>query len=180
MKTLIAFLAMALLQDPLPPDAQQIVAKADAKLDALRKSYEEACARVKMQEMKDLQRVHDSIKKGDAAGAALVKARIDALAADVSVVAKGAGSVVQWLQGKWILAGVVDKNFGEVWEFKGEKVIGTGVGDRVAGKIMIDGGKIQVVWDSGLVEFLRVPESFGDEATGVCRTGEMKAKRMKQ
>jgi hypothetical protein len=179
MKTLCALLALLVPQD-LPPAAQEIVTKADAKLEALRKSYEEACAKVKAQEVKDLQRVHDAVKKGDAAGAGAIKAKIDALSADVLVVGKGAPAVVQWLQGKWIMAGVADKNFGEVWEFKGEKVIGTGVGDRVAGKILIDGGKIQVVWDSGLVEFVRVPETFGDEATGVCRTGEMKAKRMRQ
>ncbi len=168
-----------LLQDPLPPDAQQLVAKADAKLESLRKAYEDACAKVKAQELKDLQRVHESIKKGDPGGAAAVKTKIDALSADVSVAVNGLPSVIQWLQGKWVMAGVADKNFGEVWEFKGEKIIGAGIGDRVAGKILMDGGKIQIVWDSGLVEFLRVPETFGDEATGVCRTGEMKAKRMK-
>ena len=168
-----------LLQDPLPPDAQQLVAKADAKLESLRKAYEDACAKVKAQELKDLQRVHEYIKKGDPGGAAAVKTKIDALSADVSVAVKGLPSVIQWLQGKWVMAGVADKNFGEVWEFKGEKIIGAGIGDRVAGKILMDGGKIQIVWDSGLVEFLRVPETFGDEATGVCRTGEMKAKRMK-
>lgn len=170
---------LIMLQDPLPPDAQQIVAKADAKLDALRKAYEASCAQVKAQEMKDLQRIHDSIKKADAAGATAIKTKIDALAADVGAVAKGRPAIEQWLQGKWIMSGVVDKNFGEVWEFKGEKVIGTGIGDRVAGKILMDGGKIQIVWDSGLVEFLRVPDVLGDEATGVSRTGEMKAKRMK-
>lgn len=180
MKTLLALLVMSALQDPIPQDAQQIVTKADAKIDALRKAFEEACTRVKAQEMKDLQRVHDAIRKGDPGAAAAVKARIDVLAADVNVAGKGAPAVVQWLQGKWILAGVADKNFGEVWEFKGEKVFGTGVGDRVSGKILLDGGKAQVVWDSGLVEFLRVPEVFGDETTGVCRTGEFKAKRLKQ
>lgn len=178
MKTLCVLFAL-LTQDPLPPDAQQVVTKADAKLESLRKAYEEACAKVKLQEMKDLQRIHESVKKGDPAAAASIKTKIDALAADVSVVAKGRPAVEQWLQGKWVMAGVADKNFGEVWEFKGDRVIGTGVGDRVAGKILMDGGKIQIVWDSGLVEFLRVPEFLGDEATGVCRTGEMKAKRMK-
>lgn len=176
--TILCALVM-LLQDPLPADAQQIVSKADAKLEALRKAYEASCAQVKAQAIKDLQRTHDSIKKGDPAGAAAVKTKIDALSADVGAVAKGRPAVEQWLQGKWIMSGVVDKNFGEVWEFKGEKIIGTGIGDRVAGKILMDGGKIQIVWDSGLVEFLRVPEVLGDEATGVCRTGEMKAKRMK-
>lgn len=175
---ILSALFMVLSQD-LPPDAKQIVQKAEAKLEALRKAYEESSAQVKAQEMKDLQRVHDSVKKGDPAGAQAVKARIEALSADVGAVAKGRPAIEQWLQGKWILAGVVDKNFGEVWEFKGEKVIGTGIGDRVAGKILVDGGKIQIIWDSGLVEFLRVPETFGDEATGVCRSGEMKAKRLR-
>lgn len=171
-------MALALLQE-LPADAKTIVEKADAKIEQLRKAYEEACAKVKAQEIRDLQRVHDAIKKGDPAGAAAVKTKIDALAADVLVVAKGRPAVEQWLQGKWIMSGVVDKNFGEVWEFKGEKVIGAGIGDRVTGRILLDGGKIQIVWDSGLVEFLRVPETFGDEASGVCRTGEMKAKRVR-
>ena len=176
MSTLL--LVAALLQE-LPADAKQIVAKADARLEALRKSYEEACAKVKAQEIRDLQRVYDATKSGDPAGATAVKAKIDALSSDVLVVAKGRPTVVQWLQGKWIMSGVVDKNFGEVWEFKDEKVIGAGIGDRVKGKLLLDGGKIQIVWDSGLVEFLRVPETFGDEAAGVCRTGEMKAKRVK-
>lgn len=175
----IILAVVMLLQEQLPPDAQQIVAKADAKLEALRKAYEASCAQVKAQEMRDLQRIHDSIKKGDPAGAVSVKAKIDALAADVGAVAKGRPAVEQWLQGKWVMSGVVDKNFGEVWEFKGEKVVGTGIGDRVAGRILMDGGKIQIVWDSGLVEFLRVPDTFGDEATGVCRSGEMRAKRMR-
>ena len=168
-----------ILQDGLPTDAKQIVEKADAKIETLRKAYEEACAKVKAQEMKDLQRIHEAIKKGDAAGATAIKTKIDALSAEVNVVVKGKLSIEQWLQGKWILSGIVDKNFGEVWEFKGEKVIGAGIGDRVAGKILIDGGKIQIVWGSGLVEFIRVPEAFSDEATGVCRTGEMKVKRMR-
>ena len=172
-------LCMVLLLQELPADAKTSVEKADAKIEQLRKAYEEACAKVKAQEIKDLQRVHDAVKKGDPAGAAAVKAKIDALAADVLVVAKGRPAVEQWLQGKWIMSGVVDKNFGEVWEFKGEKVIGAGIGDRVTGKILLDGGKIQIIWDSGLVEFLRVPETFGDEANGVCRTGEMKAKRVR-
>jgi hypothetical protein len=178
MKTLLVLLALS-GQEGLPPDAQQIVTKADQKIESLRKAYEEACARVKAQEAKDLQRVYESIKKADPAGGTAVKAKIDALSSDVVAAAKGHSAVEQWLQGKWILAGVVDKNFGEVWEFKGSKVVGSGIGDRVAGKILLDGGKIQIVWDSGLVEFLRVPDTFGDEATGVCRTGEMKAKRMK-
>lgn len=178
MKATLIALAL-LVQDPLPPDAQQIVTKTDAKIDALRKAYEEACAKVKAQSLRDLQRIHDSIKKGDPTGAAAVKVKIDALSSDVAAVAKGRPAIEQWLQGKWIMSGVVDKNFGEVWEFKGEKVIGAGIGDRVTGKILLDGGKIQIVWDSGMVEFLRVPETFGDEATGVCRTGEMKAKRVR-
>jgi len=175
MLTLIA----ALLLQELPSDAQQVVSKAQVKVDALRRAYEESVAKVRRQEMADLQRVHDAIKKGDPGAATLVKARIDQLAADVGAVMKGRPAVEQWLQGKWIVSGVVDKNFGEVWEFKDGKVIGTGVGDRVAGKILMDEGKIQIVWDSGLVEFLRVPPAFGDEATGVSRTGEMKAKRVK-
>lgn len=176
---MLALYLTLLLQDPLPTDAKQIVEKADAKIETLRKAYEEACAKVKVQEVKDLQRVHDAVKKGDPAGAIAVKAKIDTLSAEVNVTVKGRSTVEQWPQGKWILSGVVDKNFGEVWEFRGDKVIGTGIGDRVAGRILIDGGKIQVVWSSGLVEFIRVPETFGDEATGVCRSGEMKAKRMK-
>lgn len=179
MEMLLAALVVLALQEPLPPDAQKIVVQADAKLDALRKSYEEACAKIKLQELKDLQRIHESVKKGDPAGATAIKGKIEALSADVSVVAKGRPTIEQWLQGKWVMSGVVDKNFGEVWEFKGEKIVGAGIGDRVAGKVLMDGGKIQIVWDSGLVEFLRVPDVLGDEITGVCRTGEMKAKRMR-
>ena len=175
---MLTLIMVALLQE-LPSDAQQVVTKAQTKVDSIRKAYEEAVAKVRRQEMADLQRVYDAIRKGDPAAAVAVKTRIDQLAADIGAFVKGRPAVEQWLQGKWIMSGVVDKNFGEVWEFKGDKVIGTGVGDRVAGKILMDEGKIQIVWDSGLVEFLRVPTSFGDEATGVCRTGEMKAKRVK-
>lgn len=172
-------LYMALVLQDLPADAKQIVEKADAKIEQLRKAFEEACAKIKAQEIKDLQKIHDSIKKGDPVGATAVKAKIDSLASEVNVVVKGKAPIEQWLQGKWIMTGVVDKNFGEVWEFKGQQVIGAGIGDRVKGRILIDEGKIQIIWDSGLVEFLRMPETFGDEANGVCRTGEMKAKRMK-
>jgi hypothetical protein len=176
---MVTSLMLAILFQTLPAEAQKISTQADAKLEALRKAYEKACTEVKIREAAELQRVYDSIKKADATGAAVVKAKIDALMADANVAAKGMPTVVQWLQGKWIFSGVVDKNFGEVWEFKGEEVIGAGIGDRVRGKILIDGGKIQILWNSGLVEFLRVPDSFGDEASGVSRTGEMKAKRMK-
>lgn len=165
-----------LAQDTLPPDAKQIVAKADAKLEQLRKAYEDACANVKAQEMRDLQRVHDSIKKGDPAAATAVKAKIDALSADVNVTAKGRPSVEQWIQGKWILTG---GNYGEVWEFKGTKVIGTGIGDRVAGRFILDEGNLQVIWDSGLVEWIRVPETFGDVTSGVGRIGALVVKRVK-
>lgn len=178
MSAILALLMLA--QDALPAEAKQIAAKADAKLDELRKAYEASCAKVKAQEIKDLQRLHDSVKKGDPPGAAAVKAKIDELSADVAAIAKGRPSIEQWLQGKWVMTGVADKNFGEMWEFKGDRVVGAGIGDRVKGKILMDGGRIQIVWDSGLVEFLRVPETFGDETTGVCRTGEMRAKRMKQ
>lgn len=168
-----------LMQGNLPADAQQIAKRADDKIEGLRKAFEKACVEVKLQELRELTRVHEAIKKSDPAGAAAVKEKMDALQADANVAAKGSPSVIQWLKGKWIFSGVVDKNFGEVWEFDGEKVIGTGIGDRVKGKLMLDGGKIQVVWDSGLVEFLRVPDTLGDEVSGVSRTGEMKGKRMR-
>lgn len=175
MLTLCALFALA--QDPpLPADAQQISQKAEARIDQLRKAYEKACAEVKAQELKDLQRVHEAIRKGDPAGATAVKAKIDTLASELVVVAKGRPTVEQWIQGKWILKG---GNYGEVWEFKGQKVIGTGIGDRVGGKYMIENGNIQVVWDSGLVEWIRIPETFGDETTGVGRIGAMTVKRVK-
>ncbi len=46
MKTMIAVLALLLSQEPMPQDAQKIITQADTKLEALRKSYEEACARI--------------------------------------------------------------------------------------------------------------------------------------
>jgi hypothetical protein len=173
----LSVLIVILMQGNLPSDAQAAAKRADDKIETLRKAYEKACAEVKLQELRELTRVYEAIKKSDPAGAAAVKEKMDALQADVNA-ARG-GSPVQWLNGKWIFSGVVDKNFGEVWEFKDGKVIGTGIGDRVKGTLMLDGGKIQVVWDSGLVEFLRVPDTMGDEVTGVCRTGEMKGKRMR-
>lgn len=174
---MLSILIALLMQGNLPSDAQQVAKRADDKIETLRKAFEKACAEVKVKELQELTRVYEAIKKSDPTGAAAVKEKMDALQADVN--AAKAGSPVQWLNGKWIFSGVVDKNFGEVWEFKDGKVIGTGIGDRVKGTLMLDGGKIQVVWDSGLVEFLRVPDTMGDEVTGVCRTGEMKGKRMR-
>jgi hypothetical protein len=176
---MLSFLVAIFMQGNLPSDAQQISKKADDRIETLRKAFEKACTEIKIQELRELTRVYEAIKKSDQAGAAAVKEKMDALQADANVAAKGSPTVIQWLQGKWIFSGVVDKNFGEVWEFKGDKVIGTGIGDRVAGTLKLDGGKIQVVWNSGLVEFLRVPDTMGDEVAGVCRTGEMKGKRMK-
>lgn len=164
------------LQDPLPADAKTIVEKADVKIEQLRKAFEEAVARVKAQEVKDLQRIHDSIKKGDPAGAVAVKVKIDQLSADVNAVLKGASSVEQWLQGKWT---VTLGGAGDVIEFRGTKVIGSGIGDRTRGKAVIEGGSIQIVWESGYVETMRAPKDFGDEATGTGRSGAQIFKRLK-
>jgi len=174
MKTLLVVL-LALFQD-MPQDAQKIIAQADVKLEALRKSYDEACARVKAQELKDLQRIHDAIVKGNPGGAAAVKAKIDVLAVDVSVAMKPASSVEQWLQGKWIVS---LQGAGDVIEFRGDKLIGSGIGDRSKGKIIVDGSTIQLVWDSGYVETMRVSKTFGDETTGAGRSGAQTFKRLK-
>ena len=170
-----ALVVLALLQE-MPADAKQVVAKAEAKLEALRRAYEESCAQVKAQEARDLQKIHDAIKKGEPAIAGVIKAKIDALSADVAVSAKAKPTVERWIQGKWILKG---GNYGEVWEFKDQKVIGTGIGDRIGGKYTIDGGNIQVIWDSGLIEWIRIPEVFSDETTALGRIGPMTAKRTK-
>lgn len=166
---------MAFLLQTLPPDAQQISKKTDEKLESLRKAYEKACADVKAQELKDLQRVYDAIRKADPAGAELVKAKIDVLAADVAVAGKG-GSVEQWLQGKWV---VTLQGAGDVIEFRGDKVVGSGIGDRTKGKIIVDASNIQIVWDSGYVETMRVSKTFGDETTGTGRSGAQVFKRLK-
>jgi len=175
MKALCALLVVALFQDPLPTDAQKVVSSADAKLEALRKSYEEACARVKAQEMKDLQRIHDAIEKGNPAGAAAIKAKIDVLAADVSVAMKPPSTIEQWLQGKWIvsLGGA-----GEVIEFKGSAVVGNSA-DRTKGRILVEASALQIVWDSGYVETMRISKTFSDETTGVGRSGIQTFKRLK-
>ena len=88
----------------------------DAKLEALRKSYEEACTKVKAQELKDLQRIYDAIVKGSPSGAATITTKIDVLAADVSVMMKAGSTAEQWLQGKWI---IMFQGSGDVMEFKG-------------------------------------------------------------
>lgn len=175
MKTMCAALAVLLFQDPMPPDAQKIVTAADAKLEALRKSYEEACARVKAQEMKDLQRIHDAIVKGNPGGAATVKAKIDVLSADVTVALKPPSSIEQWLQGKWIvsLGGA-----GEVIEFRGSVVSGNSA-DRTKGRILVEASSLQIVWDSGYVETMRISKTFADETTGVGRSGIQTFKRLK-
>jgi hypothetical protein len=176
MKTMFALLCLALIPQDMPLDAQKVIAQADVKLDALRKSYEDACAKVKAQELKDLQRIHDAIEKGNPAGATAIKIKIDTLAADVTAVVKGSSSVEQWLQGKWIatLGGA-----GDVIEFKGDKIVGSGIGDRTKGKVVVDGSTVQLVWESGYVETMRVPRGFGDEATGTGRSGALVFKRLK-
>lgn len=174
MVTMILVWAL-LAQEPLPPDAQKVVAAADAKLEALRKSYEESCARVKSMEMKDLQRIHDAIEKGNADGAKAIKAKIDVLAADVSVAMKPPSSIEQWLQGKWIvsLGGA-----GEVIEFKGAAVLGNSA-DRTKGRIIVDASSLQIVWDSGYVETMRISKTFSDETTGTGRSGAQTFKKLK-
>jgi hypothetical protein len=167
---------MAILLQTLPADAQQISKKADEKLDSLRKAYEKACSDVKTQELKELQRVYESIKKADPAGADLVKAKIEVLSADVAVAGKGGSSVEQWLQGKWV---VTLQGAGDVIEFRGDKVIGSGIGDRTKGKTIIDASNVQIVWDSGYVETMRVSKTFGDETTGTGRSGAQVFKRLK-
>ncbi len=169
----LATLILALLTQELPADAQKIANAADVKLEALKKSYDEACARVKAQEMKDLQRIHDAIEKGNPDGAKAIKAKVDVLAADVSVVLKPATSVEQWLQGKWI---ITFQGSGEVIEFKGDKIVGSG-SDRTKGKYTVEGSTIQLVWDSGYVETMRVSKTFGDETTGMGRSGAETFKR---
>lgn len=176
MKTLLAILVLSLIPQDLPPDAQQVIQKADAKLDALKKSYEEACAKVKLQELRDLQRIHDAIEKGNPTGAAAVQAKIDVLAADVSVAMKGPSTVEQWLQGKWT---VTMGGAGDVIEFKGDKIIGSGIGDRTKGRTVVDASTVQIVWDSGYVETMRVPKGLGDEAPGTGRSGAQVFKRLK-
>ena len=175
MKIALAALLL-LLQDPMPQDAQKIIASANARLDALKKSYDEACAKVKAQELRDLQRIHDAIMKGNAAGAAAIKAKIDVLAADVSVVVKGGSTAEQWLQGKWI---IMFQGSGDVMEFKDGKLIGSGIGDRTKGRYMIDASTVTLIWDTGYVETLRVPQALGDEAPGMGRSGPETFKRLK-
>jgi hypothetical protein len=164
---------LAILLQTLPPDAQQISKKADDKLDSLRKAYEKACSEVKAQEVRDLQRIYDAVKKADAGGAELVKAKIDLLSADVAVAAKGFSAVEQWLQGKWIctLGGT-----GGIVEFNGQKVIS---GDLGNGKYLISGSTVSIVWDSGYVMTMAVSKDLGDETTGQGRSGKLVYKRMK-
>lgn len=171
---MIALVVLALLQE-MPPDAKQVVVKAEVKLEALRKAYEESCAQVKAQEAKDLQRIHDAIVKGNPGGAAIIKAKIDILAADVSVAMKPPSTIEQWLQGKWIvsLGGA-----GEVIEFKGSTVVGNSA-DRTKGRILVEASSLQIVWDSGYVETMRISKTFADETTGVGRSGIQTFKRLK-
>ena len=176
MKTMLAALVVLLFQDPMPQDAQKVVTAANVKLESLKKSYEEACARVKAQEMKDLQRIHDAIVKGNPAGAEAIKAKIDVLAADVSVVAKGGSTVEQWLQGKWI---VMFQGSGDIMEFKGDKLVGSRIGDRTTGRYTIEASTVTLIWDTGYVETVRVPQTLGDEAPMMGRSGSQTLKRLK-
>jgi hypothetical protein len=162
---------LAILLQTLPPDAQQISKKADEKLDSIRKAYEKACADVKAQEVKDLQRVYDAVKKADAGGAELVKAKIDTLTADVVVAGKGSSTIEKWLQGKWVctLGGT-----GDVVEFKGSEVFSS-----EKGKYIVKASDVQIIWDSGYVVTMHIPKDFGDETTGQGRSGGLVFKRLK-
>lgn len=175
MKVVIAVLVI-LFQDPMPQDAQKIISAADAKLESLKKSYEEACAKVKTQEMKDLQRIHDAVAKGSPGVAATIQTKIDVLAADVSVVAKGFSTAEQWLQGKWI---IMFQGSGDVMEFKAGKLVGSGIGDRTKGRYTMEASTVSLIWDTGYVETLRVPQMLGDEAPGMGRNGAETFKRLK-
>lgn len=172
---MLTLMMLALLQD-LPEGAKQIVTKAEAKIAALRKSFEEACTKIRVQQLTELQRAHDAIVKGDPPGAAAIKAKIDQLAADVGAVVKGGDAIEQWLQGKWV---VMFQGSGDIFEFRGDKVIGPGIGDRTKGKVIIDAGTIQIVWDSGYVETMRVSKTLSDETTGAGRNGALTFKRMR-
>jgi hypothetical protein len=176
MKTLLATLVLALIPQDMPQDAQKIISQADQKLEALRKSYEESCAKVKAQELKDLQRIHDAIEKGNPAGATAIKTKIDVLAADVSVAMKPPSTVEQWLQGKWI---IMFQGSGDVMEFKEGKLIGSGIGDRTKGRYTIDASTVQLIWDSGYVETMKLPKVFADEVPGLGRNGAEAFKRLK-
>lgn len=169
-------LALLMAAQDLPSDAKQIVVRADAKLDALKKAYEKACAEVKSQELKELQRVYDATVKADPAGAKTIKEKVEVLSADVSIAGKESTTVEKWLQGKWI---VMFQGSGDVMEFKGDKVIGSGIGDRTKGKIIVNESTIQIVWDSGYVETMRVSKTLGDEAAGAGRNGAQTFKRLK-
>lgn len=172
---MFTLIMIALLQD-LPAGAQQIVTKAEARIAALRKSYEDACTKVRIQQLAELQRVHDSIVKGDPAGAAVIKGRIDQLAADIGAVGNGPMGVEKWLQGKWI---VMFQGSGDVMEFKGDKIIGSGIGDRTKGRIIVEAGTVQLIWDSGYVETMRVSKTWEDETPGMGRSGAETFKRLK-
>lgn len=93
-------LAMMLMttQEKLPPEAQKIVDKAEVALEAAKKTYDEACAKIKAQEAKDLQQIQDQLsKKGNTDGAASVKKKIEELGVDPAELAKpGDMTEEQW------------------------------------------------------------------------------------
>ena len=60
-------------------DAQNIADKADAQITAMIKSRDAQIAKVRLLEIRDLQRVHDTIAKKDADGAKAIMALIDQL-----------------------------------------------------------------------------------------------------
>ena len=95
---------------------------------------------------------------------------------DVAVAVKGMSSVEQWLQGKWI---IMFQGSGDVMEFSAGKLVGSGIGDRTKGKYKIEAGTISLIWDTGYVETLRVPQGLGDEAPGMGRNGAETFKRLK-
>ncbi len=73
-----------------PPELERIVAKADAAIAALSSPTAAQVGRIRAQEAKDLQRLHEAaLKKGDAAGAEIVLSRLEALGGELPAAGGG-------------------------------------------------------------------------------------------
>lgn len=163
-------------QDKLPSDAQQVVVKADAKIEVAKKAYDLTVAQIRSQEVKDLQRIYDATKKGDPERATAIKDKIDSLAAAINaIVAKGTTSPAEsWIQGKWSVRNG-EGNYRAVWEFRGKSVV---QGD-MKGTASIDGGEVQVTWNNSVIEVIKIPDPLADETTGQGRAGVLAVQRAK-
>jgi ElaB/YqjD/DUF883 family membrane-anchored ribosome-binding protein len=146
----------------LPAEAQKLADKADAAVANLVKSGDAQIAKIKLQEIKDLQRVHDAAAKKDAEVAKAIQARIDEIKEGMRDAPAGGSGVAGSSGGKGsapVLAGR-----GQAWQD-----ISNGVITELEGK----GTKLEYPGKTGGIS---VDPATGEVYMVVCTQGMWKSK----